>query len=76
MKNKRIAPTILVILIIIFVLVQAGVIIWVVNREGLGIFWTILILLIPLAVIWALIAVYIERLKEIDEQEKDDLSKY
>ena len=76
MKNKRIAPTILVILIIIFVLVQAGVIIWVINREGFGIFWTIFILLIPLAVIWALITVYLERLREIDELEKDDLSKY
>jgi len=76
MKNKRIAPTILVILITIFVLLQAGVIIWIVNREGLGIFWAIFILLIPLAVIWALITVYLERLREIDEQEQDDLSKY
>ena len=76
MKNKRVAPTILVILIIIFILVQAGVIIWVLNKEGLGLFWTILILVIPLAIIWALIAVYIERLKEINDEDADDLRNY
>ena len=75
MKDKRIAPTILVILIIIFVLIQAGVIIWALNREGLGTFWMILILAIPFAAIWALIAVYIERLKEIDD-ENSDLENY
>lgn len=71
MKDKRIAPTILVILIIVFVLIQAGVIIWALNKEGLGTLWTILILAIPFAVIWALIAVYIERLKEIDDENSD-----
>jgi hypothetical protein len=41
-------------------------------KEGLGLFWTLLLLIAPLVIIIALISVYIERLKEIDEQEKDD----
>lgn len=74
--NKRVAPTIVLILLIFFILVQAGVLIWVITTEGLGIFWSILLIAVPLAVIIALITVYIERLKEIGEEEKDDLSKY
>jgi uncharacterized membrane protein YhaH (DUF805 family) len=74
--DKRIAPTIILILVIFFILLYAGTIIYVLNKEGLGIFWTLLLILAPLAIIVALIAVYIERMKEIDEQEKDDLSKY
>ena len=74
--DKRSAPTIILILVIFFILVQAGVMIYTLNKEGLGIFWTLLLILTPLAIIVALIAVYIERIKEIDEEEKDDLSKY
>jgi uncharacterized membrane protein YhaH (DUF805 family) len=74
--DKRIAPTIILILVIFFILLQAGVMIWALNQEGLGVFWTLLLILTPLAIIVALIAVYIERIKEIDEEEKDDLSKY
>jgi len=74
--DKRIAPTIILILVIFFILVQAGAMIYVLNKEGLGIFWTLLLILTPLAIIAALIAVYIERLKEIEEEENDDLSKY
>ncbi|MGW8317169.1 MAG: hypothetical protein ACWGNV_16350 [Bacteroidales bacterium] len=74
--NKRIAPTVILVLVIFFILVQAGVMIWALNKEGLGMFWTLLIILAPLAIIVALITVYIERMKEIDDEEKDDLSKY
>ena len=74
--DKRIAPTIILILVIFFILVQAGVMIYALNKEGLGVFWTLLLILTPLAIIVALIAVYIERIKEIDDEEKDDLSKY
>ena len=74
--DKRIAPTIILILVIFFIVVEAGIIVVAVTREGLGIFWTTLLILVPLFIIAALIGVYIERMKEIDEEEKDDLSKY
>jgi len=74
--DKRIAPTVVLILVIFFILVEAGILLFVFTQEGLGFFWTMLLLIIPFAIIVALISVYIERLKEIDEEEKDDLSKY
>lgn len=74
--NKRIAPTVILVLVIFFILVQAGVMIYALKQEGLGIFWTLLIILAPLAIIVALISVYIERMNEIDDEEKDDLSQY
>ena len=74
--NKRIAPTLILVLVIFFILVQAGVMIYALKQEGLGIFWTLLIILAPLAIIVALISVYIERMNEIDDEEHDDLSKY
>jgi hypothetical protein len=74
--NKRIAPTIVMILVIFFILVEAGIIVYAIRQEGLSFFWILVILSIPLVIIVALISVYIERIKEIDEEEKDDLSKY
>lgn len=74
--DKRVAPTVILILVIFFILVEAGTLVFVFTREGLGFFWTLLLLIIPFVLIVALISVYIERLKEIDEEEKDDLSKY
>lgn len=74
--DKRIAPTLVLILVIFFILVQAGAMIYVLKKEGLGIFWTLILILAPLAIIISLVVVYIERMKEIDEEEKDDLSKY
>jgi len=74
--NKRFGPTVVVVLVIFFILVFAGSVVTALISEGLGIFWTILMLIVPLVIVIALITVYIERLKEIDEQEKDDLRKY
>lgn len=74
--NKRVAPTIILVLMIIFILLQAGAIIYVLTGEGLGVFLTLVILLVPLAIIAALVSVYIERMREIDDEDKDDLSKY
>ena len=74
--NKRFAPTVILVLVIFFILVQAGVMIYAINQEGLGLFWTLLIILAPLAIIVALITVYIERVNEIDEEEKNDMSRY
>ncbi len=74
--NKRVAPTIVMILVIFFILLEAGIVVYAIRQEGLSFFWTLVILLVPLVIIIALISVYIERIKEIDEEEKDDLSKY
>ncbi len=74
--DKRFGPTLVLILVIFFILVQAGSLVVVFIKEGLGIFWTLVLLLTPLIIIIALISVYLERLKEIDEEEKDDLTKY
>lgn len=74
--DKRFGPTLVLILVIFFILVQAGSLVLVFIKEGLGIFWTLILLLTPLVIIIALITVYLERLKEIDEEEKDDLTKY
>lgn len=74
--DKRVAPTIVMILVIFFILLEAGIVVYAIRQEGLSFFWTLVILLVPLVIIIALISVYIERIKEIDEEEKDDLSKY
>jgi len=74
--DKRVAPTIVMILVIFFILLEAGIIIYAIRQEGLSFFWTLVILTIPIVIIIALISVYIERIKEIDEEGKDDLSKY
>jgi len=74
--DKRIAPTIVMILVIFFILLEAGIIVYAIRQEGLSFIWTLVILIIPLVIIIALISVYIERIKEIDEEGKDDLSKY
>ena len=74
--DKKVAPTIVLILVIIFILLEAGVIVFAIRKEGISFFWTVVMLIVPFAIILALISVYIERLKEIDEEEKDDLSKY
>lgn len=74
--NRKTAPTIILILIVLFILVQAGALVFVLTREGLGLIWNLIILVAPLAFIVALIAVYIERLREINDEEKEDLSNY
>lgn len=74
--DKRFGPTLVLILVIFFILVYAGSLVTVFIKEELGIFWTLILLIVPLVIIIALISVYIERLKEIDEEEKDDLNQY
>jgi len=74
--NKRVGPTVVMILVIIFILLEAGGLVYVFMKEGLGVIWTIILLIIPIAVIIALISVYRERIKEIKEEEEDDLGKY
>ena len=74
--DKRFGPTLVLILVIFSILVWAGSLVTVFIKEGLGVFWTLVLLIVPLIVIIVLISVYIERIKEIDEEEKDDLSQY
>jgi hypothetical protein len=74
--DKRFGPTMVLILVIFFILVYAGSLVTVFIKEELGIFWTLVLLIVPLVIIIALISVYIERIKEINEEEKDDLNQY
>lgn len=74
--DKRFGPTLVMILVVFFILVWAGSLVTIFVKEGLGLLWTLVLLIVPLVVIIALISVYIERIKEIDEEEKDDLSQY
>ena len=74
--DKRFGPTLVLILVILFILIYAGSLVTIFVKEDLGILWTLILLIVPLAIIIALISIYIERLKEIDEEEKDDLSQY
>lgn len=76
MKDQRFAPTLILILVIFFILAYAGSLILIFIKEGLGLFWTLILAIVPLIIIITLISVYLERIKEIDDQEKDDLSKY
>jgi uncharacterized membrane protein YhaH (DUF805 family) len=70
--DKRFGPTVVLVLVIFFILVWAGSLVTVFVKEGLSLFWTLLLLIAPLVIIIALISVYIERLREIDKEEKDD----
>jgi len=75
--DKRFGPTLVLILVIFFILVYAGSLATVFIKEGLGVFWTLILLIVPLVIIIALISVYIERLKEIEKEEEDnDLNQY
>ncbi|MEZ5072263.1 MAG: hypothetical protein R2751_15200 [Bacteroidales bacterium] len=74
--NKRFAPTLIVILGIVFLAVQTGVILFALRLEGLGWFWTGLIMLVPLLLMIAFVSVYLERMNEIEDEEKDNLDKY
>jgi len=74
--NKRIAPTVILIVVIFIILVYTGILIYAFSQEGIGLFWKLVIILIPIGIIGALLGVYLERIKEIREEEKDDLSKY
>ncbi len=74
--NKRVAPTVILIIVVFFILVQTAVLIYAFAEEGLGIFWKLIIALVPLGIIVALIGVYRERIREIKEQDEEDLSKY
>jgi len=74
--DKRIAPTVILIVLVLFILLQVGGLVFALTQEGIGLFWKILVVAVPLIFIIALFTVYMERIREIDEEESDDLSKY
>lgn len=74
--DKKASTTLVLVLVVICILGYAGTLITVFVKEGLGVFWTLILSIVPLLVIYALITVYRERIKEIDQDEKDDLKKY
>ena len=74
--DKRFAPTLILVLVIIFLVAQVTGLVIALTREGTGLLWIMLLALVPLIIIAALITVYMERIREIDEEEKDDLSRY
>lgn len=74
--DKRIAPTIILIVLVFFILLQVGGLVFALTQEGIGLFWKILGVAVPLIFIIALFTVYMERIREIDEEENDDLSRF
>jgi len=74
--DKRFGTTLVLVLVIFFILAYAGSLVTIFVKEGLGVLWSLILAIVPLVIIIALISVYLERIKEIEEEEKDDLSKY
>lgn len=76
MNKGRFSTTVVLVLVIIAILAYASFIIWAFSQEGLSFVWNMLIMVVPLIIILVLINVYRERLRELEEQEKDPLDKY
>lgn len=74
--DKRIAPTIILIVTIILILAYTGVLLYAFSQEGLGLLWKIIIIIVPLGIIGTLLGVYAERLKEIKDEDPEDMNKY
>ena len=76
MNKKFIAPLVIVILASIGAIGYAGVYLFILSRMNLPIIFNILILVIAIAVVGALITVFVQRIKEIKTEDENDLSKY
>ena len=70
-KKKMIAPIVVCILFVLYYTVYFGFLIAVLDGM-----WKYLLGLIPLVLCGVMIKVCIERIKEIEKGEEDDLSKY
>jgi hypothetical protein len=75
-KKKLIAPVVITALIVFFISIQFWTTVKVFNNIDWHIAIKITALIAPLAIAIALIAVLIERIKEIKKGEDDDLGKY
>ena len=74
MDSKRknfLAPIIVTIIMVLYYIAYFGLLIW--ALDGV---WKYVLGIIPIALSAVMIAVCIERIKEIKEGEEDDLSKY
>ena len=70
-KRKLLAPIIVTIIMVLYYIAYFGLIIW--ALEGA---WKYVLGIVPVALSAVMIAVCVERIKEIKEGEEDDLSKY
>ena len=70
-RKKLLAPIIVTIIMVLYYIAYFGLLIW--ALDGV---WKYVLGIIPIALSAVMIAVCIERIKEIKEGEEDDLSKY
>ena len=70
-KKKLLAPIIVTLIMVLYYIAYFGLLIW--ALEGV---WKYVLGIIPVALSAVMIAVCVERIKEIQEGEEDDLSKY
>ena len=70
-RTKLLAPIIVTIIMVLYYIAYFGLLIW--ALDGV---WKYVLGIIPIALSAVMIAVCIERIKEIKEGEEDDLSKY
>jgi uncharacterized membrane protein YhaH (DUF805 family) len=70
-KKKFLAPIIVTLIMVLYYIAYFGLLIW--ALDGV---WKYVLGIIPVALSVVMIAVCVERIKEIQEGEEDDLSKY
>ena len=70
-RKKFLAPIIVTLIMVLYYVAYFGLLIW--ALDGV---WKYVLGIIPIALSAMMIAVCIERIKEIKEGEEDDLSKY
>ena len=70
-KKKLLAPIIVTLIMVLYYVAYFGLLIW--ALEGV---WKYVLGIIPVALSVVMIAVCVERIKEIQKGEEDDLSKY
>lgn len=70
-KKKFLAPIIVTLIMVLYYVAYFGLLIW--ALEGV---WKYILGIIPIALSAVMIAVCVERIKEIQKGEEDDLSKY
>ena len=70
-KKKFLAPIIVTLIMVLYYVAYFGLLIW--ALEGV---WKYILGIIPIALSAVMIAVCVERIKEIQTGEEDDLSKY
>ncbi len=74
--GKYIVPIVIVALLLIFLVLQAFGIMVAIDVFGSNVFVKLFVFLIFAAIVTTLIVVLVQRLKEIKEDDEDDLDKY